>query len=137
MDNEDLPTNQHQFLIEFSLIGSQCQVNDARIACNVMEGKQSKNDGHDKHRLLTSQVQNKLYLVTSTDRTYRKVSAGAEPLKSHLPDDVSVNTASVWPPTDCMVNGCSRGADTVLFSPPPYTVRSSFRVKDTCIEQRC
>lgn len=62
---------------------------------------------------------------------------GAKLLKAHSPDDVSVNTASVWPPTVCMVNGCSRGADTVLLSTPPYTVSSSFKVKDTCREHRC
>lgn len=62
---------------------------------------------------------------------------GAKVLKAHSPDDVSVNTASVWPPTVCMVNGCSRGADTVLLSTPPYTVSSSFKVKDTCREHRC
>lgn len=51
------------------------------------------------------------------------------------PDEVSVKTANVWPPTDCMVNGCSRGADTVLSSIPSITVSSSFKVKDTCKEQ--
>lgn len=50
---------------------------------------------------------------------------------SNLPDEVSVKTASIWPPTDCMVNGCSRGADTVLSSKPSITVSSSFKVKDT------
>lgn len=50
------------------------------------------------------------------------------------PDEVSVKTANVWPPTDCMVNGWSRGADTVLSSIPSITVSSSFKVKDTCKE---
>lgn len=51
-----------------------------------------------------------------------------------LPDEFSVKTVSVWPPTDCMVKLCSRGADTVFFSKPSITVSSSFKVKDTCRE---
>lgn len=51
-----------------------------------------------------------------------------------LPDEFSVKTVSVWPPTDCMVKLCSRGADTVFFSKLSITVSSSFKVKDTCRE---
>lgn len=51
-----------------------------------------------------------------------------------LPDVVSVKTASIWPPTDCMANLCSCGADTAFFSKPSITVSSSFKLKDTCRE---
>lgn len=51
-----------------------------------------------------------------------------------VPDEFSVKTVSVWPPTDCIVKLCSRGADTVFFSKPSITVSSSFKVKDTCRE---
>lgn len=61
--------------------------------------------------------------------------AGLKNINRHSPDEVSVKTANVWPPTVCIVNGCSRGADTVLSSIPSITVSSSFKVKDTCKEQ--
>lgn len=54
--------------------------------------------------------------------------------KGKLPDAVSVKTASIWPPTDCMENLCSCGADTVFFSKLSITVSSSFKLKDTCGE---
>lgn len=61
--------------------------------------------------------------------------AGLEDENRSSPDEVSVKTASVWPPTVCMVNGCSRGAHTDLSSIPSITVSSSFKVKDTWKEK--
>lgn len=82
---------------------------------------------------LTDISHQRRFSVSSCSRGARSWHLADENRNS--PDEVSVKTASVWPPTDCMVNGCSRGADTVLSSKPSITVSSSFKVKDTCGER--
>jgi len=50
------------------------------------------------------------------------------------PEEFSVKTARVCPPTVCRVNGCSLGARTIeVFSPMvSMVVSSSLSVNDTC-----
>lgn len=139
MDNENLPTNQHQFFIECSHIWA-----NNRCVSWIMVGLQAVLWKASRARIMcmtnTNGTQSRkcTWVQAQTGHIERPgPHSGAETLQAHSPDDVSVNTAKVWPPTDCMVNGCSRGADTVLLSTPPYTVSSSFKVKDTCTEHRC
>lgn len=78
--------------------------------------------GHSGHRQLIKQT------------LLRSALAGPKDVDGHSPDEFSVKTANICPPTDCMVNGCSRGTVAVLDSKPSSTVSSSFRVKLTCKE---
>lgn len=62
-------------------------------------------------------------------------ATGAGQVKTRkLPDEFSVNTASVWPPIGCMEKVCRRGTEAGLFSRPSVTASSLVSLNETCTQ---